>query len=219
MAVALGFKASPKDGQCHVTPSLSGWTWEGYNSLFLVQFWENCCHSCPVPSVVLYSWALVKNCLDVLWCVPRARGVTASHQSLYRVIHRAKQVTGPSPCFFQSSSPSDCSAAQELAILANASEEPDLFTSLNNHLFESNSAATCAHLLRAVVSDSARSTDYAFDLWSFSSVKEMNNKQNRETANCCSRSWPKDLLGLMKDLQRAPGTRPSEGDGVELESM
>ncbi|KAG8126011.1 hypothetical protein E2320_021261, partial [Naja naja] len=82
MAVALRFKASPKDGQYHtelekdITTSL--------------------------------ACAVLRKLLPVLPCAEYC----ATLLSPCRVIYRAKQVIGLSPWFFQGSSPSDCLAQE-----------------------------------------------------------------------------------------------------------
>ncbi|KAM6464429.1 DNA transposase THAP9 [Liasis olivaceus] len=97
----------------------------------------------PVLSCAECRAALLSPCKEVpvgsaLMCVKSKGSEYLPSKSVQRVIHRAKQIIGLSSWFFQGSSPSDC-LAQELAILADVSEEPDLFSSLDNHLFESNS--------------------------------------------------------------------------------
>lgn len=58
-------------------------------------------------------------------------------RSVWRVIRRAKQVIGLSSRSVSDSSHGEYSAL-ELAILADVSEEPDLFSPLASHVFESN---------------------------------------------------------------------------------
>ncbi|XP_061466907.1 LOW QUALITY PROTEIN: DNA transposase THAP9 [Rhineura floridana] len=74
---------------------------------------------------------------SALICVESKGGKYRPAKSVRRVIHRAKQVVGLSSLFLRDSSHHGC-LAQELAILADVSEEPGLFSSLVNHLFESN---------------------------------------------------------------------------------
>lgn len=68
-----------------------------------------------------------------LVCVESSRGKYLPAKSVQRVIHRAKQTVGLSSWFFRDSSPHG-GLAQELAILADVSEEPNLFSSLSNSL-------------------------------------------------------------------------------------
>ncbi|XP_063174267.1 DNA transposase THAP9 [Candoia aspera] len=152
----------------------------------------NPCKEMPVGSALMCVKSKGRDCLP--------------SKSVQRVIRRAKQVVGLSSWFFQGSGPSDF-LAQELAILADVSEEPDLFSSLDTHLFEGNSLVSNHYviLLQQLVQT-------FLELWfqvvrgaqpmplthERSSVKEMNNKQSTEAANCSSRSWPQELFGLMK---------------------
>ncbi|KAJ7344693.1 hypothetical protein JRQ81_000643 [Phrynocephalus forsythii] len=92
--------------------------------------------------------ALLRPCREVppggaLVCVESKGGRYLPAESVQRVVRRAKQALAISAQFLRNSS-HPRHLAQELAILADVSEEPHLFSSLTDHLSDSN-ASVCNH--------------------------------------------------------------------------
>ncbi|XP_044292842.1 DNA transposase THAP9 isoform X3 [Varanus komodoensis] len=141
---------------------------------------------------------------SALMFVESKRGKHLPAKSVQRVIRSAKQIVGLPSQFFGDSSHHWC-LAQELAILADVSEEPDLFSSLVNHLFESNTLVSNHYvtLLQELVrtflelwfkgAQGSQSTPVA---QTSSSVKKTSNKQSAGDTNCSRRHWPQQMLGL-----------------------
>ncbi|XP_062973561.1 DNA transposase THAP9 [Elgaria multicarinata webbii] len=163
----------------------------------------------PLLSCAACRAALLCPCRGVpagsaLMLVESKGGKYLPAKSVRRVIRRAKQTVGFSSWCFRDSSCCGC-LAQELAILADVSEEPDLFSSLVDHLFESNTLVSNHYV--TLLQELVRTF---LELWfevvqgsqalprarMCSSVEKIGNKQSIGHTDCPRRSWRRQTLGV-----------------------
>ncbi|XP_053242478.1 DNA transposase THAP9 isoform X1 [Podarcis raffonei] len=144
---------------------------------------------------------------SALLCVESKGRKYLPAESVQKVIRRAKQVVGL-PSLFLGDSSHRGFLARQLAILADVSEEPSLFSSLGNHLFESNAVVSNHYV--TLLQELVRTF---LELWleagqgqlstpptheCSSSLKVANGKQQTGNANGPSRDWPQQTRGLME---------------------
>ncbi|KYO21751.1 DNA transposase THAP9 [Alligator mississippiensis] len=98
---------------------------------------------CAKCRAALLSSSGVQPAGSALLCLEKRRGLHLPAASVRRVIRRAERILGLSMWLFRNSGqPENWGSALELAILTDMSEEPGLFPSLHNHLFENNAVVS-----------------------------------------------------------------------------
>lgn len=165
----------------------------------------------PLLSCAKCRMALLHPCRLVstgsaLRCVQSRGGKYLPARSVQIIIRRAKQMASLSSWFFRDSGHRG-RLAQELAILADVSEETKLFSCLGDHLLESNIVVSNHYvtllqlLVRAFLElcfGAVQGPQSAHLTQEHGSVEKVVHKQGMQHANISKRSQPQQALRLME---------------------
>ncbi|KAG6937998.1 THAP domain containing 9, partial [Chelydra serpentina] len=158
--------------------------------------------TCAECRAALMSPSGVAPAGSALMCVNNWGRQCLPAESVRRVICRAEKIFGLSTWFFRDSRQHrSWGLVLELAILADVSEEPGLFPSLHDHLFESNMLVSNHYvtILQGLVRiflelhsgqlGAAQGPESGQSTW-VSRSKEVNSEQSQGSANGQQRNWP-----------------------------